>query len=64
MRLKVARVRSLKLDVVSCPEVDNPGHAEIPEIRYETRRKTEQEQLGLSRVCFGAEGPFSVEHAP
>ncbi len=61
VRLLTGRVRSLGLSVEPRPFPENRGHAEIPEIRYETRRTTVEQELQLSRLCFGAEGPFSTE---
>jgi hypothetical protein len=61
----VFRARDLRdhgLAVVPRPnEEDDPGHVELPSLRYENRRTPEASQqkvLLATRLCLRVEGPF------
>ncbi len=62
--VRAGDLRRLGLTVVPRPLEDDPGHAEITEIRYDTRRTTEEERL---RICSELKpevlGPFPGKSA-
>ena len=57
--LRAGTLRNHGVDVVPSPEARNPGHAELPGLRYEKRKQTEDLQLLLAhRLCVRIEGPY------
>ena len=52
------------IEVTAKPIEGNPGHAEIPSLRYENRKSrqaVEWRSLLAYRLCLRVEGPF---HSP
>jgi hypothetical protein len=59
--LRAGDLRARGIDVVPKPHPDNPGHCEIPNLLYETRKQTEsqEKQVRLAHdLCLRIEGPF------
>lgn len=58
--LRAGDLRAAGIDIVAVPENDNPGHAELPQMRAENRRSNETKEMMqlLVRLCLRVEGPF------
>ncbi len=59
--LRAADLRARGIEVVSRPLSGNPGHAELPQLRYENRRNPEPEELQVMlarELCVRVVGPF------
>lgn len=60
--LCVGDIRKHGMDVVAQPIDGNPGHAIIPELRYESRKETDNfQQLLAHRLCHCVVGPLPEE---
>jgi hypothetical protein len=58
--LRAGDLRKLGIDVVPQPGPDDPGHAELPDLRCDNRREpeTEERKVLLARSALRVEGPF------
>jgi hypothetical protein len=57
--LRAGDVRAHGMEVVAKPEPENPGHAELPGLTYDSRRQTEEIQVLLAeQLCLRVEGPY------
>lgn len=57
--LSVAALREIGLDVIPSPLPDNPGHAEIPQIRTSTNKQTRPIQIQIAEsLILRIYGPF------
>lgn len=57
--LRTGDLREHGLKVVAVPVEDMPGHAEIPDLKSDTRKATEELQLLLAhKLCRAVLGPF------
>ena len=59
--LRTADLRQNGIQVVSRPQPDDPGHAELPELKSSNRKanRTLELQRLLTELCLRVEGPFS-----
>jgi len=59
--LRAGDLRAHGIEVVPMPVPGNPGHAELPDLRYENRKEKTQEgwqRLLAEKLCLRVEGPF------
>jgi len=63
--LRASDIRRL-LKIEPKPVPGNPGHAELPELRYDNHRDqaSEQHMMMLRNLCVRIEGPFDGEQVP
>ena len=56
--LRTGDLRKHNIEVVARLSEDRPGHVELPSLRSDNRKQTEDIQLRLAELCLEVMGPF------
>lgn len=58
--LRAGDMTSSGMPVLPRPEKDDPGHVELPRLRFDNRRTPEayERKVRLAKLCVRVEGPF------
>jgi hypothetical protein len=64
--LRAIDLRSHGIQAVPRPHPDDPGHAELPDLRSDNRDSpdAQERKLRLSQLCVRVEGPFVTSEEP
>ena len=65
--LRAGDLRAKGIEVVPRPSQEDPGHAELPGLRYENRREVhaeEWQEVLANELCLRVEGPFPPLNSP
>ncbi len=57
--LRAGDIREKGMRVITRPDPRGPGHVEIPELRSDNRRTTDELQLTLAELTLRVDGPYS-----